>query len=227
MVIRGLAKDRDSAQELILAEKVNVAGILVKKPGSQVDTGVDVSLRKSEAGYVSRGALKLEKALDEFGLDPSGMIVADVGASTGGFTDILLQRGAAKVYAIDVGYGQLAWKLQQDERVVVLDRENIRHLDCTKVPDPCDLAVIDTSFISLALVLPKVAELLKPMSPIFALVKPQFEAAKEDVAKGGVVREPAVRLAQVEKISSWALDHNFRVARRSSHGCSSISGFHP
>jgi 23S rRNA (cytidine1920-2'-O)/16S rRNA (cytidine1409-2'-O)-methyltransferase len=160
---------------------------------------------------VSRGALKLVKGLDAFGIDPTGMTALDIGASTGGFTDVLLRRGAAKVYAIDVGYGQLAWAIRQDPRVVVLERENVRNVDLALVPEPCDLAVIDVSFISLTLVLPRVAELLRPPAgkPIIALVKPQFEVGRDQVSRGGVVREEALRRGAVDKVRAWAEGHGF------------------
>jgi 23S rRNA (cytidine1920-2'-O)/16S rRNA (cytidine1409-2'-O)-methyltransferase len=176
-----------------------------------IDLAADVKLREEDHPYVSRGALKLEKGLDAFGIDPRGMTALDVGASTGGFTDLLLRRGAARVYAIDVGYGQLAWSLRSDARVVVLERTNVRAMDLALVPEPCDLAVIDVSFISLTLVLPRVAELMKPPAgkPIVALVKPQFEAGREHVGKGGVVRDEAARQGAIEKVRTWATAHGF------------------
>jgi 23S rRNA (cytidine1920-2'-O)/16S rRNA (cytidine1409-2'-O)-methyltransferase len=162
---------------------------------------------------VSRGALKLEPALDQFQIDPAGLVAIDVGASTGGFTDLLLRRGAARVYAVDVGYGQLAWSLRSDPRVVVLERENIRHLDPARIPEPCDLAVIDVSFISLTLVLPVVASLMLPPGgkPILCLVKPQFEVGREQVGKGGVVRDPDVRAGALDKIRAFAAERGFEV----------------
>jgi 23S rRNA (cytidine1920-2'-O)/16S rRNA (cytidine1409-2'-O)-methyltransferase len=153
--------------------------------------------------YVSRGGLKLERALDAFGLDVSGLVVLDVGASTGGFTDCLLKRGASRVYAVDVGYGQLDWRLRSDPRVVVMEKTNVRHL--ASLPDTPDAAVADVSFISLTLALPPVVRLLKPTSWIVALVKPQFEAGKEQVGKGGVVREPAVHRAVLLRVLGWAV----------------------
>jgi 23S rRNA (cytidine1920-2'-O)/16S rRNA (cytidine1409-2'-O)-methyltransferase len=211
LVARGLAPSRERARALILAGKVTVGGQVVTKAGAQVADGVEVALREEDHPYVSRGALKLEKGLDAFGIDPAGAIALDIGASTGGFTDLLLRRGAARVYAIDVGYGQLAWALRQDPRVVVLERVNVRSIDPARIAGPCDLAVIDVSFISLTLVLPKVSELLGPPGgkPIVALVKPQFEAGREHVGKGGVVRDPDARLAAVEKVRSWATAAGF------------------
>ena len=213
LVRRGLVASRERARALILAGKVEVGGIVTSKAGTMVAEAADVQLRTPDHPYVSRGALKLVAGLDAFDIDPAGMVALDVGASTGGFTDVLLGRGAARVYAIDVGYGQLAWSLREDARVVVLERENVRYLDPAKVPEPCDLAVIDVSFISLTLVLPRVAALLRPPpgKPIIALVKPQFEAGKEQVGRGGVVRDPAVRLAAVDKVRTWAADQGFEV----------------
>jgi 23S rRNA (cytidine1920-2'-O)/16S rRNA (cytidine1409-2'-O)-methyltransferase len=184
----GLAATREQARRLIMAGAVTVDGQVQDKPGTPTRPDAAVAVRAS-LPYVSRGGLKLAAALDSFAFDPAGLIAVDVGASTGGFTDCLLQRGAARVYAIDVGYGQLAWKLQTDPRVVVLDRTNVRHL--AALPDGvlADLAVIDASFISLALVLPATLRLLQPAGQVIALVKPQFEAGKDDVGKGGVVRD--------------------------------------
>src|SRR5687767_3261475 len=174
LVDRGLAPSRERARALILGGKVTVDGQVADKAGTLVAAGAEVALREEDHPYVSRGALKLVKALDEWGIDPTGRAALDVGASTGGFTDVLLRRGARKVFAIDVGYGQLAWSIRQDPRVVVLERENIRHLDPAKIDEPCDLAVIDVSFISLTLVLPKVGELLNGADKdVVALVKPQ------------------------------------------------------
>ena len=205
VVARGLAASRDRAKALVMAGKVRVDGSVVTKAGTMVAEDAVVDVSEPDHPYVSRGALKLEKALDEFGIDPAGMVAMDVGASTGGFTDVLLRRGAKKVYAIDVGYGQLAWSLRNDGRVVVLERENIRHTAAETIPEPCDLAVIDVSFISLTLVLENVARLLRGGGkPIVCLVKPQFEAGKDQVGKGGVVRDEAVRLETVERVRQWA-----------------------
>jgi 23S rRNA (cytidine1920-2'-O)/16S rRNA (cytidine1409-2'-O)-methyltransferase len=213
LVSRGLVATRERAKALVLAGKVMVNGMPVTKAGSQVAPDAEVTLKEPDHPYVSRGALKLEKGLDTFGIDPAGLTALDIGASTGGFTDLLLQRGAAKVYAIDVGYGQLDWKLRSDDRVVVLERENVRYLDPAKVPEPCDLAVMDVSFISLTKVLDKVVELLGPPAgkPIIVLVKPQFEVGKGQVGKGGVVRDEALRLEAVSKIKSWAAERGFEV----------------
>jgi len=211
LVSRGLAPSRERAQALIAEGKVEVAGSIAVKAGTQVDTNAPVNLREADHPYVSRGGLKLAKGLDSFGIDPTGYVVLDVGASTGGFTDVLLRRGAARVYAVDVGYGQLAWSLRQDDRVVVIERENIRYTGRDKVPEECDLAVIDASFISLALVLPNVAELIGRDKPIVALVKPQFEVGKDKVGKGGVVRDEADRLAAVDGVREWARANGFGV----------------
>ncbi|TMQ03067.1 MAG: TlyA family RNA methyltransferase [Deltaproteobacteria bacterium] len=208
---RGLAVSRERARALIMAGDVLVAGRPETKPGTLVDPAAAIALRAADHPYVSRGALKLIKGLDHFAIDPAGAVALDIGASTGGFSDILLRRGAARVYAIDVGYGQLAWSIRQDPRVVVLERHNARTIDPALVPEPCDLAVIDVSFISLALVLPRVRELLRPPpgKPIVALVKPQFEVGRAHVGKGGVVRDPAARRGAVDKIRTWAGANGF------------------
>ena len=211
LVDRGLVGSRERARALVMTGNVLVRGQPQTKPGTLVDPAVEIALKQEDHPYVSRGALKLVKGLDAFGIDPTGMVALDIGASTGGFTDVLLRRGAAKVYAIDVGYGQLAWSIRNDPRVVVLERENVRNMDLALVPEPCDLAVIDVSFISLTLVLPRVAELLRLPAgkPIVALVKPQFEVGREQVGKGGVVRDEAARRGAVEKIRTWATANGF------------------
>lgn len=211
LVDRGLAPSRERARARILAGEVTVGGFPVQKAGSQVDAGAAVEIKTGDHPYVSRGALKLERALEAFELDPRGAVAIDVGASTGGFTDVLLERGAARVYAIDVGYGQLSWKLRQDERVIVLERENIRHIAPSKVPDGADLAAIDVSFISLLLILPKVAELLGPPGgkPVVCLVKPQFEVGKGEVGSGGVVRDEAARARAIEGVRAGAREAGF------------------
>jgi 23S rRNA (cytidine1920-2'-O)/16S rRNA (cytidine1409-2'-O)-methyltransferase len=211
MVSRGLAPTRERAKALIDDGKVEVAGAIAQKPGTMVEPHAALSLREPDHPYVSRGGLKLEKGLDAFAIDPTGYVALDVGASTGGFTDVLLRRGAARVYAVDVGYGQIAWSLRQDPRVVVIERENIRYTGRDKVREPCDLAVIDVSFISLAKVLPNVAALIGPDKPIVALVKPQFEVGKDKIGRGGVVRDQADRLGTVDAVKQWAADHGFAV----------------
>jgi 23S rRNA (cytidine1920-2'-O)/16S rRNA (cytidine1409-2'-O)-methyltransferase len=191
LVARGLAETAEQAQRLIMAGAVSVDGVRRDKPGQSVPGDAAITLRATPR-YVSRGGLKLAAALDAFALDVAGLVAVDIGASTGGFTDCLLQRGAARVYAIDVGYGQLAWKLQSDPRVVMLDRTNVRQL--ATLPDGvlAGLAVIDASFIGLAQVLPATLRLLQPGGQVIALVKPQFEATPAQVTPGGVVRDPAV-----------------------------------
>jgi 23S rRNA (cytidine1920-2'-O)/16S rRNA (cytidine1409-2'-O)-methyltransferase len=184
-----LAETRSKAQALIMAGKIQVNGSLVTKPGTLVSAEAEIILAE-ELPYVSRGGVKLAAALDAFGIDPTGAICADVGASTGGFTDVLLQRGATHVYAIDVGYGQLAWKLRQDKRVTVMERTNARYLQA--LPQPISLVTIDASFISLRLILPAVIAWLTVPAQIVALIKPQFEAEKGQVGKGGVVKDPEV-----------------------------------
>jgi 23S rRNA (cytidine1920-2'-O)/16S rRNA (cytidine1409-2'-O)-methyltransferase len=189
LVERGLAPSREQARALVLGGRVQVAGLRVDKAGAAVNPAAPIEV---EGGlpYVGRGGLKLAGALERFEIAVQGLVAADVGASTGGFTDCLLQRGASRVYAIDVGYGQLAWKLQSDPRVVRLDRVNIRTATPALLPEPCDLAVIDVSFISLRLVLSPAFSLLREGGQVVALVKPQFEVGRGRVGKGGIVRDP-------------------------------------
>ena len=201
MVEQGLADSRQQAQRLIMAGQVAVGDRVMDKPGTRVPVTTQMTL-KGRLPYVSRGGVKLAAALDAFGLDVHGWIIADVGASTGGFTDCLLQRGATRVYAIDVGYGQLAWRLQQDPRVVVMDRTNARYLE--NLAEPVHLATIDVSFISLKLILPAVLGWLGEGGQIVALVKPQFEAGRGQVGKGGVVRDPGVHQQVLENLTTWA-----------------------
>lgn len=209
LVERGLAETRERAQALILAGDVSVEGRVVTRAAAPVDLAVEIAVR-APLPYVSRGGYKLAAALDAFSLDPRGLSCADVGASTGGFTDVLLQRGAARVYAIDVGYGQLAWKIRQDPRVVVMDRVNARFLE--SLPERVDLMVVDVSFISLSHILPLARMLLKPESGrVIALVKPQFEAGRAEVGRGGIVRDQAVHRRVLEKIAHLAESHELRV----------------
>lgn len=189
---RGLAESRAKAQALIMSGQVYVDGQKVDKAGAAFPDEAQVEVRGSACPYVSRGGLKLEKALAEFGVNPAGMVCSDSGASTGGFTDCLLQHGAKKVFAIDVGYGQLAWSVRSDPRVVVMERTNIRYVTPADLGEPLDLSVVDVSFISLKLVLPVIRRLLKPNGQVLCLIKPQFEAGKDLVGKKGVVRDPAV-----------------------------------
>lgn len=184
-----------------MAGKVLVNGQPVIKAGTQISAGAEITVKRG-LPYVSRGGLKLEAALDDFKVDPQGAVCADVGASTGGFTDVLLQRGAARVYAIDVGYGQLAWKLRQDDRVIVMERTNARHLDA--LPEPVHLVTIDASFISLNLIFPAVVKWLAAPAQVIALVKPQFEAGKLQVGKGGVVRSSRVHRQVLKKAAGYA-----------------------
>lgn len=202
MVERGLAATRAKAQALIMAGEVRVEGEAAGKPGMAVNSEARIEL-VAVLPYASRGGFKLAAALDAFGPEVSGRICADVGACTGGFTDVLLQRGAARVYAIDVGYGQLEWRLRQDERVSVLERTNARYLE--QLPESINFACIDVSFISLKLILPAVKGWLSPAgSDIVALIKPQFEAGREKVGKGGIVKEPAVHRQVLEDVLGWA-----------------------
>ncbi len=207
---RGLAATREQARSLIMAGSVTVDGEMVDKSGTKVEDSANVVV-VSGPRYVSRGGLKLEKALEAFGLDVSGRVVVDVGASTGGFTDCLLQRGAARVYAVDVGYGQLDWRLRSDPRVVVMERTNARYL--TGLPEPADLAVMDLSFISVRLVLPAVARLLREGGQMVILVKPQFEAGRQQVGKGGVVRDPQVHRSVLQGLVQWGKAEGFGVKR--------------
>jgi 23S rRNA (cytidine1920-2'-O)/16S rRNA (cytidine1409-2'-O)-methyltransferase len=204
LVSRGLAPSRERAQALILAGAVVVDGQPQVKAGTLIRPGAAVRLAHDPQPYVSRGGLKLERALDVFHIDPRGRIAMDVGASTGGFTDCLLQHGARRVYAIDVGYGQLAWKLQQDTRVVNLQRCNIRHLRWEEVGEHVDLAVVDTSFISLTLVIPPTLTFLKEGGRLLTLIKPQFEVGRGEVGKGGVVRDKEKHRRVVERITQFA-----------------------
>lgn len=206
LVQRGLAESRTQAQRMIEAGEVRVAGQVVDKPGTRVETEADIVV-EAKPQFASRGGLKLAGALAAFGVAPMGRVALDVGASTGGFTDVLLQRGAARVYAVDVGYGQLAWALRQDPRVVVMDRVNIRYL--ANLPEPVELTVIDVSFISLRLVLPAVARLAAPGSDVVALIKPQFEVGKGQVGKGGVVRDPALHRDVLRGVLTWAAENGF------------------
>jgi 23S rRNA (cytidine1920-2'-O)/16S rRNA (cytidine1409-2'-O)-methyltransferase len=203
---RGLAATRQQAQALILAGKVSVGGRTIDKAGTRVPLDAEVRIEEG-LPYVGRGGLKLAAALDAFDLRVSGWTVADVGASTGGFVDCLLQQGAGRVYAIDVGYGQLAWKLRQDPRVVVMDRTNARYLE--SLPDPIDLVTVDVSFISLRLILPVVEGWLRRGGHVVALVKPQFEAGRDQVGRGGVVRDPAVHRQVLEGLIDWAASRSW------------------
>ena len=211
LVSLGLAESRAKAQATIMAGEVYVNGQKADKSGMEVDITSNIEVRGSACPYVSRGGLKLEKALRNFGVDPTGYVCSDSGASTGGFTDCLLQQGASKVFAIDVGYGQLAWKIRNDPRVVVMERTNIRYVTLEDMGEPLDLSVIDVSFISLGLVLPVVKTLLKPTGQVLCLIKPQFEAGKDKVGKKGVVRDPAVHEEVLQNFISLAKSLDFTI----------------
>jgi 23S rRNA (cytidine1920-2'-O)/16S rRNA (cytidine1409-2'-O)-methyltransferase len=203
LMVQGLVPSREAAARTVLAGGVSVDGIMVDKPAKLVSPDAQIEISKP-ALFVSRSGGKLAAALEAFHIDPKGTIGLDVGCSTGGFTDCLLQRGATRIYAVDVGYGQFEWKLRQDPRVVLLERTNIRYLDRTAVPEPVDLAVIDVSFISLTIVLPAVINLLNRCAIVVALVKPQFEVGKGQVGRGGVVRDDAQRETVTEKVIAYA-----------------------
>ena len=228
MVQRGLAASRERAQAFLMAGAVRVNGFAELKAGTRVDADAAIELAEDPLPYVSRGGLKLEAALDEWGVDLNGIVCVDIGASTGGFTDLMLQRGAARVYAIDVGYGQLDYKLRNDPRVVNMERTNVRLLDVEEFPERAGFIAIDVSFISLKLVLPVAAGLLdkggvshmnRPLgsgnhmnrSLLVCLVKPQFEAERGQVGKGGIVRDSAVHEAVVDKVKGYASDNGFKV----------------
>ena len=211
MFEKGLAESREKARALIMSGIVFVDGARVDKPGSQLSEEAEIEVRGEQLRYVSRGGLKLEKALKVFGVSPQGKVCIDCGASTGGFTDCLLQNGAVKVYAVDVGYGQLAWKLRSDERVVCMERTNIRYVTPEDLPETADMAVIDVSFISLAIVLPAVKRLIKEGAEVVCLVKPQFEAGKDKVGKKGVVREPEIHEEVLRKFLADAAASGFAV----------------
>jgi 23S rRNA (cytidine1920-2'-O)/16S rRNA (cytidine1409-2'-O)-methyltransferase len=203
LVERGLADSRAKAQALILAGVVYSGQRRLDKPGLPIAGDQPLEVRGQDHPWVSRGGLKLAHALDQFAIDPRGGTWLDVGASTGGFTDVLLARGAAKVYAVDVGHGQLAWKLRQDARVVVLERTNARRLSGQEIPDPLDGIVCDASFIGLETVLPAPLALASPNAQLIALIKPQFEVGPAEVGKGGIVRDPALHERVCARIAAW------------------------
>ena len=207
----GYAESRERAKTTIMSGLVFVNGQRVDKPGTAVDPEARIEVRGEAIPFVSRGGFKLDKALKVFPVDPAGKVCIDCGASTGGFTDVLLQHGAAKVYAVDVGYGQLAWKLRTDDRVVNLERTNLRYVSPEQIPELIDLAVMDVSFISIRLVIPAVKALLKPDADYICLIKPQFEAGREEVGKKGVVRDPAVHEQVVLGILEFARQSGFTV----------------
>jgi len=203
MVEKGLVPSRERARAMIMAGNVQVDGVPVDKAGVKIFPHAHVTLKEKDIPYVSRGGLKLERAVNVLALDLTGYTCLDIGASTGGFTDCMLQHGAKKVHAVDVGYGQMAWSLRQDERVNVIERTNIRYITFDTIGEYVDLITIDTSFISLKLVVPAARQFMKPGTQILALIKPQFEAGKDRIGKGGVVRDPIVRQEIVEEIVSF------------------------
>jgi len=203
LVERGLAESRARAQALVLAGLVWSEGQRLDKPGTGLAADTPLEVRGREHPWVSRGGIKLAHALDHFAVDPAGAVALDIGASTGGFTDVLLARGARRVYAVDVGHGQFAWKLRQDARVTVLERTNARHLTPAQIPEAPDLIVCDASFIGLTIVLPAALALAAPAARLVALIKPQFEVGKGKVGKGGVVRDPALHREVCERIAAW------------------------
>ena len=211
LVQHGLIQSRERAKAMIMSGVVFVNEQKVDKAGEMIKEDAKVEVRGHDIGYVSRGGLKLEKAMQCFPLTPNGKVCMDIGASTGGFTDCMLQNGAVKVYAVDVGYGQLAWKLRTDERVVNMERTNIRYVTPEQLGEPLDLSVVDVSFISLKIVLPAIQKLLKPTGQVLCLIKPQFEAGKENVGKKGVVRDPAVHADVLQSFLALADSLHFTV----------------
>ena len=203
MLARDLAESRSKAQALIIAGKVFSGARRIDKPGESVAVDAILEVRGPDHPWVSRGGVKLAHALDHFAIDPAGLVCLDIGASTGGFTHVLVTHGAARVYAVDVGHGQLAWALRNDPKVVVLERTNARHLTRAQVPEPVDLMVCDTSFIGLETVLPAPLALAAPGARLVALIKPQFEVGKGRVGKGGVVRDKALHTEVCARISAW------------------------
>ena len=203
LVERGLVESRAKAQALILAGLVSCLGRRVDKPGEQFSADAPLTLKERDHPWVSRGGIKLTQAFDHFAITAAGKVALDIGASTGGFTDVLLARGAVRVYAVDVGQGQLAWKLRQDQRVVVHEKLNARYLTRAQIPEPIDIVTCDASFIGLATVLPAPLALTGEDAELVALIKPQFEAGRELVGKGGVVRDAAVQLAVCDRVAGW------------------------
>ena len=211
LVEQGYADSRSKAQAIIMSGQVYVAGQKADKPGISYEESVELEVRGASCPYVSRGGLKLEKALRDFGVDPTGFVCSDSGASTGGFTDCLLQQGASKVFAIDVGYGQLDWKIRSDPRVVVMERTNVRYVTPEQLGEPLDLSVVDVSFISLRIVLPVIKTFLKPTGQVLCLIKPQFEAGRDKVGKKGVVRDPETHKEVLDDFIALANELNFTI----------------
>ena len=211
LVEQGYADTRSKAQAIIMSGQVYVQGQKADKPGTSFEENVGIEVRGASCPYVSRGGLKLEKALRDFGVDPTGYVCSDSGASTGGFTDCLLQKGAKKVFAIDVGYGQLDWKIRSDPRVVVMERTNVRYVTPEQLGEPLDLSVIDVSFISLRIVLPVIKTFLKAEGQVLCLIKPQFEAGKEKIGKKGVVREPEIHKEVLDSFVELTKELEFKI----------------
>ncbi len=203
LVDRGLVETRSKAQALVMAGKVFTGEQRIAKPGQQISEDTPLEVRGQDHPWVSRGGLKLEKGLDAFTIDPTGFTCIDVGSSTGGFTDVLLQKGAVKVYAVDVGRGQLHWKLRTDERVIVLEQTNARSLSAAEIPEPADIVVCDASFIGLEKVLPAALDLTADTAFLVALIKPQFQVGRGEVGKGGVVRDPALHQKVCDDVRTW------------------------
>jgi 23S rRNA (cytidine1920-2'-O)/16S rRNA (cytidine1409-2'-O)-methyltransferase len=211
LVDRGLVESRARAQALILAGLVYVGEARVAKAGQPLAPDATLDVRGRDHPWVSRGGIKLDHGLTHFGWEVAGTVAIDVGSSTGGFTDVLLSRGAARVYAVDSGTNQLAWKLRDDGRVIVLERTNARHLTATEIPEPVDLVVCDASFIGLAKVLEAPLSFVRPSGRLMALIKPQFEAGRGEVGKGGVVRDPAVHARVCDEVAAWVVEQGWRV----------------
>ena len=208
---KGLFDSREKARAAIMEGLIYVNGAISDKPGAQVKDDAQIEIRGELCPFVSRGGYKLQKALDVFGIDPAGMVCLDIGSSTGGFTDCLLQRGAVKVYALDVGTNQLAYKLRTDDRVVCMEKTNFRTLDVQSFPERIDFACTDVSFISLMHIFPNAAALLKEGGPMIALIKPQFEAGREQVGKKGIIRDPSVHEEVIDKVIGYAKENGFSV----------------
>src|SRR5262245_15331269 len=204
LVDRGLAESRNKAQAMIMAGQVLVEEQRIDKPGQLIDSTSSIRIKGEQLRYVSRGGLKLESALKQFAVDPKGKTCIDIGASTGGFTDCLLQHGAAQVWALDVGHNQLAWRIRQDARVIVIEHRNARNLRAYQFEVKFDLATVDVSFISLTKILPAVAGILKPEADLIALVKPQFEVGKGEVGKGGIIKDPSKHREVIDRVTTFA-----------------------
>src|SRR6185437_9306299 len=213
LTVQGLAQSRDAAVRMILAGKVKSNGVIVDKPSRVIPNDAVIEIIGKNQPFVSRGGEKLAAALDAYSITPRGMICLDVGCSTGGFTDCLLQKGAARIYAVDVGYGQFDWRLRQDPRVVLLERTNIRYMPPSAIPEPVDLVVVDVSFISLIKVLPPITSFLRSPAHVIALIKPQFEVGKGQVGRGGVVRDDTQRAEAAQRVVEFAEEMGLRTMR--------------